>query len=145
MRILVAVAVATVVGVAFGQAPMVRSQHGGATVIEVVCVDAMRRLGASEQLALERQFRSSIVIRCRAVATAGSGRVVAADFSYRHRYAADDRVHALRMSDFRGGLGEVYGNIELDFYIGLPSRQRPWVIVLHYGSGSTEIVFSTNP
>lgn len=145
MRILVAVAVAAVVGSAFGQAPMVKSHHGGASVVEVVCVDAMRRLSASDQVALERQFRSSIVVRCRAVATAGSSRVAASDFSYRHRYAGDDRVHSLRMSDFRGGLGEVYGNIELDFYIGLPSRERPWVIVLYFGSGSTQIVFGANP
>ena len=105
----------------------------------------MRRLSASEQLALERQFRSTIVVRCRAVATAGSGRVSASDFTYRHRYASDERVHSLRMTDFRGRLGEVYGNIELDFYIGLPSRQRPWVVVLYFGSGSTQIVFGANP
>ena len=49
------------------------------------------------------------------------------------------------MSDFRGGLGEVYGNIELDFHIGLPNRQRPWVIILYFGNGSTQVVFGTNP
>ncbi len=145
MRLLLLVALSAVVGVAFAQTPMLKIGPGGMSVIEVVCVDAMRRLDALEQVQLERQFRSDIVVRCRATAAAGSGRVSATDFSYRNRYASDERLHSFRMSDFRGDLGEVYGSVVLDFHIGLPNYQRPWVINLYFASGSTQIVFGTNP
>lgn len=145
MRSLMAVALSAVVGIAFAQAPMVKIGPGGMSVIEVVCRDAMWRLDAREQLQLERQFRSDIVVRCHATAQTGSGRVSATDFSYRNRYASDERLHAFRLSDFRGSLGEVYGSIELDFFIVLPDYQRPWVITLYFASDSTQIVFVTNP
>lgn len=46
-----------------------------------MCDDAMRRLAATEHIALERPFRSSIALRCKAVASTGSGRVAVSDFT----------------------------------------------------------------
>jgi hypothetical protein len=145
MRLVLAALALVVIGVAHGQTALEKVGPGGTSIIEVTCVDAMRRISAADKVTLNRQFRSDIVLRCSAVAKQGRGRVVHGDFSYRNRYAHDDKMHSFRLSDFSGQLGEVYGNIELSFLIGLPDRERPWVIDLFFGGRSVRIGFATNP
>ena len=145
MRVLIALLVGVAFAHGLAQGPMVKTGPGGSSVIEVVCDDAMRRLDAVTRAELERRFRSDIVVRCRASASVGFGRIAAREFSYRSRYAADERVHNLRQGDFHGQLGEVYGGTVLEFFIGLPNFSRPWVIELYFGDGATEIVFVRNP
>ena len=142
MRILFLVAVLAATGVGLAQRPMVKTGPGGSSTIEVLCEDAFRTVDAAKRAALTQQFRSSIIVRCTARAPRGSGRVQPSDFSYQHRYAMDTRVHTLRLTDFTSGHGEVYGSIEREFFIGRPDRERPWVVVLYFGDGSTEIVFT---
>ena len=145
MRWMLMAAMVSMLGVAAAQTPMVKSGPGGASAVEVVCVDAFRRADAATKRELERRFRSTIVLRCEATAVSGSGRLSHRDFAYRHKYAADTRVHTLRMTDFDGQLGEVYGSTVREFHIGLPAQSRPWVVVLSFGDDSTEIVFVSNP
>lgn len=145
MRWMLMVVTVSLLGVAAAQSPMVKTGPGGASAVEVVCVDAFRRVDDATRRELERRFRSTIVLRCEATAVSGSGRVSHRDFSYRLRYASDDRVHTLRMTDFDGQLGEVYGSSVREFHIGLPARSRPSVVVVHFGEDSTEIVFISNP
>ena len=145
MRLVLAALALVVIGVTHGQTALEKVGPGGASVIAVTCDDAMRRISAADKVTLNRQFRSDIVLRCSAVATQGRGRVVHGDFSYRNRYAQDDKMHTFRLSDVSGQLGEVYGSIELNFLIGLPNRERPWVIDLFFGGRSARIVFTSNP
>ena len=144
MRLLLALVVFAFVGPVAAQNPMVKTGPGGTSAIEVTCDDAFRTVDVATRRDLERRFGSSIVLRCVASAASGSGRVAFTDFSYRHRYASDERMHRLRMTDFHGQMGEVYGSLTREFYIGLPDRQRPWVIVVYFGDDSTQIVVSSS-
>ncbi len=145
MHRLIAVIACSLIGAALAQSPMSKTGPGGSSVIEVVCVDAFRRADDATRRDLERRFRSTIVAQCEAFAVKGSGRVQHGDFSYRHRYASDERLHSLRMTDFFGQLGAVYGASVREFYIGLPAQSRPWVVVLYFGDDSSQIVFTSNP
>jgi hypothetical protein len=143
MRLLIAVIVCSLVGAVAAQSPMLKTGPGGASVIGVVCDDAFRTADDATKRDLERRFRSTIVLHCAAVATKGSGRIAHSDFSFRHRFASDERLQALRMTDFLGQMGAVYGSMVREFYIGLPAQPRPWVIVLYFGDDSSQIVFTS--
>jgi hypothetical protein len=144
VRLLLSLIVCATFGLVVAQGAMVKTGPGGGSVVEVVCEDAFRSVDRATRLDLERRFRSTIVVRCLASASRGSGRVAYSDFTYRNRYASDERLHSFRMTDVSGQMGEVYGSVVRDFFIGLPSRQRPWVIVLYFGAGSTQIVFTSD-
>lgn len=145
MKLFVTLLLMALGGSALAGSPMLKSGPADSSLVEVECTDAMRGANPTERTEIERRFRSTIVLRCKARALKGAGAVQASDFSYKNRYAGDERVYEVSMSDVQGILGEVYGTIERDFLIGLPKRERPWIITLFFAGSSSDIVFVTKP